>query len=438
MLMSILLAAVNFVEINPGHFHAALVLNRSYPEANKEVRVYAPAGPELDAHLALVNAFNTREKDPTAWVEKVYRGDDFLAKAIESSSRGDVVILAGRNDLKPDYFLAAAKAGLHVISDKPMGIDDAAFAKLEETLRTAEKNGVIVDDVMTERHEIFTIIQKELVNSPLVYGEQLKGSPEEPAIEKLSVHHFCKLVNGKPLQRPAWYYDVRKQGAGIADVTTHLVDIVQWSAFPGVKLRREDVQVVSARAWDTPISAKEYKMSTGLDKWPDYLLDKVDSSNTLQCEANGEFTYLLKGVAVKVAVEWRFIAEPGSGDTHSSIMRGTRSTVSIRQNKETGFRPALFVKCAPNVDRKVFAGALKAAVADIAKSYPGVKVGAEKDGEWRIVIPKTYDIGHEAHFSQEIEEFLGWLKNGNRPDWEASNLEVKYWTINKAWQMSRR
>ena len=153
MLMPILLAAVNFVEINPGHFHAALVLNRSYPEANKEVRVYAPAGPELDAHLALVNAFNTREKDPTAWNEVVYRGDDFLKKAIESSSKGDVVILAGRNDLKPDYFLAAAKAGLHVISDKPMGIDDAAFAKLEETLRTAEKNGVTVDGAPRDLHD---------------------------------------------------------------------------------------------------------------------------------------------------------------------------------------------------------------------------------------------------------------------------------------------
>ena len=71
---------VSFVEINPGHFHAALVLNRSYPGVDKDVHVYAPKGPELDAHLALVKAFNTREKNPTAWNEIVYTGDDFLER----------------------------------------------------------------------------------------------------------------------------------------------------------------------------------------------------------------------------------------------------------------------------------------------------------------------------------------------------------------------
>lgn len=438
MFMSLLLAAVNFVEINPGHFHAALVLNRTYPDVDKTVRVYAPQGPELEAHLNLVKGFNARKDNPTDWNEVVYTGPDFLEKAISQSKKGDVVILAGRNDLKPDYFLAAAKAGLHVVADKPMGIDDAAFSKFEETMRTARQNGVIVDDVMTERHEIFTIIQRELVRSSLVYGEQLKGTPESPAIEKVSVHHFCKFVDGKPLRRPAWYYDVNKQGTGIADVTSHLVDIVQWSAFPGVKLSREDVKVVSARAWDTPITAKDYKLSTGLDYWPEYLKDKVDSFGVLQCEANGEFTYLLKGIAVKVSVVWNYVAPPGSGDTHYSVMRGTRSTVTIRQNADTGFRPRLFVKSADGVDRELFKKALTAAVADIARKYPGVEVGELKDGEWNIVIPKKYDIGHEAHFSQQIQEFLSWLKNSNRPDWEEPNLDVKYWTIHKAWQMSRR
>lgn len=438
MLSMLLMAAVNFVEINPGHFHAALVLNKSYPDVNKSVRVYAPEnGSELKAHLALVEQFNSRKDNPTSWNEVVYTGGDFLEKAIKDSKRGDVVILAGRNDLKGDYLLSAAKASLHVVSDKPMGINDEAFAKFEEAMRLAKENGVIIDDVMTERHEIFSIIQKELVNS-IVYGQQIKGSLEKPAIEKESVHHFCKLVNGRPLQRPAWYYDVNKQGSGIADVTSHLVDIIQWSAFPNVKLCRDDVKILSAKVWDTPISAQNYKLSTGCDEWPEYLKSKVDENNVLQCEANGEFTYLLKGVAVKVSVIWNFIAENGSGDTHKSVMRGTRATVSIRQNKDTGFRPALFVEPAQGVDRACFESSLKAAVADIAKKYPGVEVGEHKDGQWRINIPKKYDIGHEAHFSQEIEEFLGWLKNGNRPEWEASNLDVKYWTIYNAWRMSRR
>lgn len=38
-----------------------------------------------------------------------------------------------------------------------------------------------------------------------------------------SIHSFYKEVAGKPLTRPAWYYDVTQQGEGIADVTTHLI-----------------------------------------------------------------------------------------------------------------------------------------------------------------------------------------------------------------------
>ena len=55
-----------FVEIDPGHFHAALVLNRNYEGVAKDVPVFAPKGPDVEAHCKLVDAFNTREKDPTS------------------------------------------------------------------------------------------------------------------------------------------------------------------------------------------------------------------------------------------------------------------------------------------------------------------------------------------------------------------------------------
>ena len=58
------------------------------------------------------------------------------------------------------------------------------------------------------------------------------GSSEDPAVTKVSVHHFSKIVSGCPLQRPAWFFDVEQQGEGIVDVTTHLVDLVQWECFP--------------------------------------------------------------------------------------------------------------------------------------------------------------------------------------------------------------
>jgi predicted dehydrogenase len=76
------------------------------------------------------------------------------------------------------------------------------------------------------------------------------GTPEEPAITKESVHHFFKYVSGSPLVRPAWFFDVEQQGEGIVDVTTHLVDLIQWEAFPEVTLKKEDVEIVSATPLD--------------------------------------------------------------------------------------------------------------------------------------------------------------------------------------------
>ena len=135
---------VKFIELDPGHFHAALVLNRSYEGVSKDVRVFAPKGPDLEAHQKLVTAFNTREKDPTAWNEIVYTGDDYLAKALAADAKeSSVVVLAGKNNLKADYYLAAVKAGFNVLSDKPMAITPDAFAKFEEAAALAEKIGSV-------------------------------------------------------------------------------------------------------------------------------------------------------------------------------------------------------------------------------------------------------------------------------------------------------
>ena len=428
-------AAVSFVVIDPGHFHAALVLNRSYPGVSREVKVFAPKGPELDAHLRLVRDFNGREADPTDWNETAYTGGDYLARAVAAHRDGAVAILAGRNDLKPDYLLAAAKAGYHILADKPMAVTSEGFAKLEEAVRECERHGTLVDDVMTERHEITTILQRELSRDRAVYGEQETGTPDDPAVTKESVHHFCKLVNGKPLTRPGWFYDVTKEGEGITDVTTHLVDLIQWETFPEVPLVRGDVEMLSARGWATPLTATDYRLSTGLAEWPAYLRGAVDANNVLQCRANGEFTYRLRGVCAKVSVRWDFMPPQGGGDTHYSLMRGTKAELVIRQGKEQGFRPVLYVR--PRGEKETVRAALRTAVARLASRYPGIAVGAFADGAWRIEIPKRYDIGHEAHFSQEVQEFLGWLRAGKRPEWELRNMMVKYWTIQRALEMSR-
>ena len=447
-MLNIMIAAIQFVTVDPGHFHAALVQNKSYEGVSPEVFVYAPEGDELKSHLSLIAQFNAREENPTDWKETVFSGADFFdrfsadaAKRSAAENVRKVLVLAGRNNVKPDYYLAGVEAGMNVLSDKPMAIVAGDYMKLCEAVSLAGGKGLVFSDIMTERHEITTILQRELSRVPGVYGTQEAGTRDDPAVTKVSVHHFCKLVNGKPLRRPGWFYDTAQQGEGIVDVATHLVDIVQWSLFPERVYRRSDVKMLAARTWNTPVSAADYEKSTGLKSWPEFLEGAVDGDNVLQCKANGEFSYTLCGVHAKVAVEWHFMPPAGAGDTHYSLMRGSNSELVVRQGPVQNYRPVLYVKLREGADRFATENALNAALAGIGVKYPGVKAldanGEEEGATWKIDVPKKYDIGHEAHFSQVMQQFLGWVKAGKMPDAELHNLLVKYYTLVEAWKMSR-
>ena len=447
-MLNIMMAAIQFITIDPGHFHAALVQNRTYEDVSPEVLVYAPEGADLKSYLALIDQFNTRKENPTGWKEKVYAGADFLERFVadtrgwsEAQRASSVVVLAGRNNVKPDYYLAAVEAGLNILSDKPMAITAEDYMKLCEAAAIAKEKGRLFADIMTERHEITTILQRSLASRRGVYGKQEIGSVEDPAVQKISVHHFCKLVNGKPLRRPGWYYDTKQQGEAIVDVTTHLTDLVQWELFPCDTLKRADVKMLAARTWATPITAADYEKSTGLTEWPAYLKGAVDKDNVLQCKANGEFTYTLKGVHAKVAVEWHFMPPRGGGDTHYSVMRGSNAELVIRQGPRQGFRPVLYIKLRPGADVVKTETAINLALAELGDTYPGIKavpaMGEEPGAVWKLDVPQKYDIGHEAHFSQVMKQFLDWVKAGSMPERERQNLLVKYHTLSEAWKKSR-
>ena len=415
--------------LDPGHFHAALVQKTQYSQVSRDVYVYAPVGDDLESHLAKIDAYNQRADDPTDWNEIVYRGEDFLDKMI-AEKKGNVMVTAGNNARKTEYIKRTLDAGINVLADKPMAIDADAFELLKDCFATAEKNGVLLYDIMTERFEISSILQRELSRIPAIYGEQQKGSPEEPAITKESVHHFYKNVSGKALIRPAWFYDVRQQGEGIADVMVHLVDLVQWECFPDQVLDyAEDVKIGSARHWTTPVSREQFKSSTGLDDFPEFLRKDV-RDGVLEVYSNGEIDYALKGVHAKVLVTWAFEAPAGGGDTHYSTMRGTLSDLVIRQGPEQGFQPELYIVPAAPLE------GLEQAFAPIAQKYPGVALEPCPEG-WHVVIPDTYRVGHEAHFGQVTENFLRYLQEGALPDWEVPNMIAKYYTTTQAWKMAQ-
>lgn len=172
-----------------------------------------------------------------------------------------------------------------------------------------------------------------------------------------------------------------------------------------------------------------------LPSLPDFLSDDV-RDGVLQLFSNGEFTWRLRGVHAHVSVKWDFEAPAGSGDTHSSVIRGSKANLIIRQGVEQQFKPVLYVQRADAVGAAAHESAIKAAIASLQKKYPGV--GLRREGNaWAVTVPQKYNVGHEAHFAQVMENFLGYLRAGRLPAWEVPNMLTRYSTIMQAYERSR-
>ena len=420
---------IRLITLDPGHFHSALLQKSMYPEIDSVVHVYAPYGDEVKAHLNLVSSYNKRKEEPTKWNQKVYTGDDYLERMFQEKA-GNVVLIAGNNKFKTNYIKASVDSGLNVLADKPMAIDTEGFNTLVKAFETAEKNKVLLYDIMTERYEINSILQKEFAHLP-AFGELEKGSPENPSVTKISVHYFFKNVSGKPLVRPAWFFDVKQQGEGITDITTHLVDLVQWECFPDQVLDyKKDIEIVSAKRWSTKLSASQFEKVTKKKEFPEYLKSDV-KDGVLNPYSNGEINYRLKGIHAKVSVTWDFQAPEGTGDTHFSLMRGTKASVIIKQGKEQNFKPVLYIEPSAGTDRTAFENAIMDDLKKINDKYPGVELKKNSTG-WEVIIPEKYKVGHEDHFAQVAKKYFQYLKEGKLPAWEVPNMIAKYYTTTKA------
>ncbi len=426
---------VKLMTLDPGHFHAALIQKVMYDQVSPVVHIYAPEGPDVENHIKIINGYNTRAENPTSWKIIDYRGPDYLEKMI-AEKPGNVMVTAGNNKKKTEYIKAAVDAGINVLADKPMCINKAGFELLKEAFISAAENNVLLYDIMTERHEITTVLQRELSMIPDVFGELEKGSPENPAVTKESVHHFFKYVSGAPLKRPAWYMDTSQQGEGIVDVTTHLVDLIQWECFPEQIVHYDsEIEMLQANRWPTILSKAQFEKVTGLSEYPDFLKSKLNEKGELPVYANGDMVYKIKGVHAKVSVIWNFEAPAGSGDTHFSIMRGTGANIIIRQGKEQKFIPELYVQVPKGGNSKQLELSLKKTFPAVQKKFPGVELEKNKNG-WHIIIPAKYRVGHEAHFGQVTEKYLRYLIDGKLPDWEVPNMLSKYYTTTSALELA--
>ena len=428
---------VKLITLDPGHFHAALVQKRMYPGVSKRVQVYAPLGLDLTEHLNRIARFNMRAGDPTAWELEVHSGPDFFERMLQERL-GNAVVISGRNRGKIDRVKACVEAGLNVLVDKPWIINSADLSKLETALNTTGQKDVVAYDIMTERYEITTILQRELVNDPGVFGSIGAGSEQEPAVYLDGLHHLMKAVAGVPNLRPAWFFDVHQQGEGLADTGTHLVDLVQWILFPEQAIDyRRDVKVLAAKRWPTVIGKAQFQKVTNEPDFPAFLSSNL-KGDRLELYCNGFVSYTVRGIHSKVRVGWDYEAPAGEGDTHFAVFKGSKSRIEIRQGREEKYRTELYVVPNSTAVKPAVLGALKLKIETLQAKYPGM--GIEDSAEhMRVTIPDRYRVGHEEHFGQVTDRFLEYLKRPEAmPAWERANMLSKYYVTTRGVELSQQ
>jgi hypothetical protein len=212
---------------------------------------------------------------------------------------------------------------------------------------------------------------------------------------------------------------------------------VPFLLFPGQAVDyRSDIRVLRARKWATVLDTAQLLRLTGAKELDPALASRMKDGR-LDYFANGEVSYAIRGTHVRLTALWNYEAPEGGGDTHDAVVRGSRSRVEIRQGAEQRWRPELYVVPNRMADAPAVKAALQRRVASLAKARPGLSV-EDEGGTLRVGIPDRYRVGHEPHFAEVTERFLGYLKDpASLPRWERANMLAKYWVTTRAVELSR-
>ena len=397
--------------LDPGHFHAALTLRVQQARAADEIFVYAREGAELRDFLALVDRFNRRTPDATRWRPVVTTSDDPLGRLIDER-RGDVVVLAGRNGGKARTMRRLHDAGFHVLGDKPWLVEAADLADIRASL----DGWPLAAEIMTGRHDVAAGLVRKLVGTAALFGAFREDGP---AIEQESVHQLEKLVDGAPLRRPWWYFDVRVQGSGPVDITTHVVDQAQWL----VGDDEASPALLSARAWSTPVPAEAFRRITGEAGFPQELAPFV-AGDTLSYRCNSELVYTIGRLTASASTRWNLAPSPGAADSSRMVAHGTRAEVRMEQSERTGYRRKVFVES--RVADADVTQALRDTVAGWQGELPGLAVAPTGPNAHEVVVPALLDGGHETHFARVLDGVLRIVDEGRWPAALAQRTLGKY------------
>ena len=425
------------IVLDPGHSHASAVFAEATPELSDEIHLYAAPGPGEKAFINSISHFNSRPEKPTRWVVRPYVGADFEQRMLHEPA-GNVVILSGQNDKKIHEVLSSLGSGQNVLADKPVIIDHANFPLLEEALNTAGNKHLVLYDGMTERFNIAYRIQREIMRDREVFGVPLTGSAAAPAVTLKNLHSLVKYDRGEINLRPAWFFDIRKQGEGIADVGTHLIDLEMWTLFPDQAIDyRRDIRLLKATRAPLDLSRTQFERITGEKAWPSFLQNNI-RNDRLEYFCNNTAQFTLRGIHTEISDSWEYESVGALNDSYLVEYRGSLATIRVRQSKAENYIAEIDV--IPNEDEH--AGAIREALEKrlqhLAIDFPNLSL-QQRQGSIRVVIPREDRTRGGSTFAQLVHRFLEYSeKPATLPSWEKSNMLAKYYLTTEAVELARK
>ncbi|RFB18726.1 gfo/Idh/MocA family oxidoreductase [Bacillus sp. HNG] len=127
----------------------------------------------------------------------------------------DAVIVTSENSLHHQHVIAAAKAGKHVLCEKPLATN---LKDIEEMIRVCEQNGILLGTAFPVRF-----------NTPIQHAKKV--------LEEGVLGDILAIKGTNRGTNPGgWFIDKAKSGGGaVLDHTVHVVDIMRW--FTGAEVK---------------------------------------------------------------------------------------------------------------------------------------------------------------------------------------------------------
>lgn len=123
----------------------------------------------------------------------------------------DIIGSAGPNTTKIDVLEWAENHGIHVMTDKPIVIDENGLNRLRGVI---DRNQIKIGMMLTARF------------APAQYT--LKSMIDEGLLGEIEDFTFLKPHKLHPATRPAWFFDKTLNGGLIIDLMIHDVDMLWW------------------------------------------------------------------------------------------------------------------------------------------------------------------------------------------------------------------